>query len=159
MAGPVRITVRKYACRCGCAGCSWPSDSSSETSDHTGRGAGCKWGASQLPQAGVGRVIFGPFCMRRRSHESCRFRMVGACPDAAFRSAQPLHSCARDTDQLVGLALYLVFQTRLRKKIRSPNHRIALCCLLSSRYHANHAMRSRLRLRMASACIWSGHPG
>jgi hypothetical protein len=44
--------------------------------------------------------------MRKRSHESCRFRMVGACPDAAFRNAQPLHSCARDTDQLVELALF-----------------------------------------------------
>jgi hypothetical protein len=43
--------------------------------------------------------------MRKRSHESCRFRMVGACPDAAFRSAHPLHSCVRDTDQLVELAL------------------------------------------------------
>jgi hypothetical protein len=32
--------------------------------------------------------------------------MVGACPDAAFRSAQPLHSCAGDTDQLVELALF-----------------------------------------------------
>jgi hypothetical protein len=32
--------------------------------------------------------------------------MVGACPDAAFRSAQPLHICARDTDQLVELALF-----------------------------------------------------
>ena len=49
--------------------------------------------------------MLGAFCMRKRSHESCRFRMVGACPDAAFRSAQPLHSCARDTDQLVELAL------------------------------------------------------
>ena len=29
VACPVRIIVRKYACRCGCAGCSWPSDSSS----------------------------------------------------------------------------------------------------------------------------------
>ena len=96
--------------------------------------------------------------MRKRSHESCRFRMVGACPDAAFRSAHPLHSCARGTDQLVELALFRI-QTRLRKKIRSSNDRIALCCLLSSRYQANHAMRSRLRLRMASACIWSGLPG
>jgi hypothetical protein len=25
---PVRITVRKYASRCGCSGCSWPLDSS-----------------------------------------------------------------------------------------------------------------------------------
>ena len=25
---PVRITARKYACRCGCSGCSWPLDSS-----------------------------------------------------------------------------------------------------------------------------------
>jgi hypothetical protein len=29
-----------------------------------------------------------------------------AFPDAAFRSAHPLHSCARDTDQLVELALF-----------------------------------------------------
>jgi hypothetical protein len=26
---PVRITVRKYACLCGCTGCSWASDSAS----------------------------------------------------------------------------------------------------------------------------------
>jgi hypothetical protein len=44
--------------------------------------------------------------MRKGSHESSRFRMVGAFPDAAFRSAHPLHSCARDTDQLVELALF-----------------------------------------------------
>ena len=48
--------------------------------------------------------------MRKRSHdsESCRFRMVSACPDAAFRSAHPLHSCARGTDQLVELALFRI---------------------------------------------------
>ena len=44
--------------------------------------------------------------MRKGSHESSRFRMVGAFPDAAFRSAHPLQSCARDTDQLVELALF-----------------------------------------------------
>ena len=71
-----------------------------------GGGARRERGASQQPQAGLGRAILVAFCMRKRSHESCRFRMVGACPDAAFRSAQPLHSCARDTDQLVELALF-----------------------------------------------------
>ena len=71
-----------------------------EAQDANGAPRSCR------PQAGVGRVIFGPFCMRRRSHESCRFRMIGACPDAAFRSAQLPHSCARDTDQLVELALF-----------------------------------------------------
>jgi hypothetical protein len=119
-------------------------------------------GASQLPQAGVGRVIFGPFCMRRGSHESCRFRMVGACPDAAFRSAQPLHSCARDTDQLVELSLFDISDAAAQIN-RPSSHRIApsraLCCLLSSTYQANHEMCSRLRLRMASACIWSGLSG
>jgi len=123
-----------------------------------GGGARCERGASHQPQAGVGCAILGAFCMRKRSHESCRFRMVGACRDAAFRSAQPLHSCARDTDQLVELALFGI-QDAAAQKIRPSSHRIALCCLLASRYQANHAMRSRLRLRMASACTWSGLSG
>ena len=98
------------------------------------------------------------FGLRKRSHESCRFLMVDACPDAAFRGAQPLHSCARDTDQLVELALFGI-PDAAAQKIRSPIERIALCCLLSSRYQVNHAMRSRLRLRKASACIVSGLSG
>jgi hypothetical protein len=100
----------------------------------------------------------GAFYMRKRSHEPCRFRMVGACPDTAFRSAQPLHSCARDTDQLVELALFGI-PDAAAQKVRPSSHRIALCCLLSSRYQANHAMRSRLRLRMASAYTSSGLSG
>ena len=72
-----------------------------------GGGARRERGASpQQPQARLGRAILLAFGLRKRSHDSCRFRMVGACPDAAFRSAQPLHSCARDTDQLVELALF-----------------------------------------------------
>ena len=120
-----------------------------------GGGARRERGASQQPQARLGRAILVAFCMRKRSHESCRFRMVGAC---AFRRAQPLHSCARDTDQLVELALFGIPDAAAQKN-RPSSHRIALCCLLSSRYQANHAMRSRLRLRMASACIWSGRSG
>ena len=42
--------------------------------------------------------------------------MVGACPDAAFRSAQPLHSCARDPDQLVELALFGIPDAAAQKK-------------------------------------------
>ena len=76
--------------------------------------------------------------MRKRSHESCRFRMVGACPDAAFRSAHPLHSCARGTDQLVELALF-GFQTRLRKKSGRPV--IGSRCAACSRRGTKRIMR------------------
>ena len=76
--------------------------------------------------------------MRKGSHESSRFRMVGAFPDAAFRSAHPLHSCARDTDQLVEL-LYLVFQARLRKKTGSQV--IGSRCAACSRRGTKRIMR------------------
>ena len=73
-----------------------------------GGGARRERGASQQPQARLGRTMLLAFGLHKRSHESCRFLMVDACPDAAFRGAQPLHSCARGTDQLVELALFRI---------------------------------------------------
>ena len=72
----------------------------------------------------------GAFCLRKGSHESCRFRMVGACPDAAFRSAQPLHSCARDTDQLVELALFGIPDAAAQKNPVVNSYDRAVSCTL-----------------------------
>ena len=104
-----------------------------------GGGARRERGASQQPQARLGRAILVAFCMRKRSHESCRFRMVGACPDAAFRSAHPLHSCARDTDQLVELALFGIPDAAAQKK--TGRQMIGSRCAAFSRRGTKRIMR------------------
>ena len=77
--------------------------------------------------------------MRKRSHESCRFRMVGACPDAAFRSAHPLQNCARETDQLVELALFGIPGAAAQKK--TGRQVIGSRCAACSRRGTKRIMR------------------